>query len=50
MHDDAEPVRELFEVGETTYLVKTISREQLIAAARSIARGGDVRLVGRRGP
>lgn len=43
MHDDAGLVRELLEVGGAAYLVKTISREQLIVAVRSIARGyGDV--------
>jgi DNA-binding NarL/FixJ family response regulator len=43
MYGEAGLVRELLEAGAAAYLVKTIVRDQLIAAVRSIARsGGDV--------
>lgn len=36
MHDEPELVRELVDQGAAAYLVKTIAREELIAAVRSV--------------
>ncbi len=38
MHDDPEMVSELLEVGASGYLLKTVPREELIAAVRSVVR------------
>jgi DNA-binding NarL/FixJ family response regulator len=38
MHDDSTLVHELLEGGASAYLVKTIVREELIAAVRSVTR------------
>jgi DNA-binding NarL/FixJ family response regulator len=38
MHDDSALVHELLEGGASAYLVKTIVREELIAAVRSVSR------------
>jgi DNA-binding NarL/FixJ family response regulator len=38
MHDDSALVHQLLEVGASAYLVKTIVREELIAAVRSVSR------------
>jgi DNA-binding NarL/FixJ family response regulator len=38
MHDDSTMVHELLEGGASAYLVKTIVREELIAAVRSVSR------------
>jgi DNA-binding NarL/FixJ family response regulator len=45
MHDDADVVRELLNCGAAAYLVKTILRDELLAAVRSVAsRSGTVLL------
>ncbi|GAA1799440.1 response regulator transcription factor [Luedemannella flava] len=38
MHDDADVVHELLGSGAAAYLVKTILRDELVAAVRSVAR------------
>jgi DNA-binding NarL/FixJ family response regulator len=38
MHDDPEMVRELLETGASGYLLKTVPREELIAAVHSVVR------------
>ncbi|MDI6099380.1 response regulator transcription factor [Actinoplanes sp. NEAU-A12] len=38
MHDDAEMVHQLLDAGAVAYLLKTILREELIAAVRSVVR------------
>lgn len=38
MHDDPDMVRELLETGAAGYLLKTIQREELIAAVHSVVR------------
>lgn len=38
MHDDPDMVRELLETGAAGYLLKTVPREELIAAVRSAVR------------
>ncbi len=38
MHDEPTLVRELLEAGAAAYLIKTIAREELIAAVRSVHR------------
>lgn len=38
MHDDAEILQELLECGAAAYLVKTILRDELFAAVRSVVR------------
>lgn len=38
MHDDAELVREVLEAGASAYLLKTILRDELLAAVRSVRR------------
>jgi DNA-binding NarL/FixJ family response regulator len=41
MHDAPTIVRELLDCGAAAYLVKTIAREELIAAVRSVARSAE---------
>ncbi|MGH3972143.1 MAG: response regulator transcription factor [Pseudonocardiaceae bacterium] len=50
MHDKPELVRELLDQGAAAYLVKTIAREELIAAVRSVvtSRGNILLSVSRR--
>ncbi|MGW0506403.1 response regulator [Micromonospora sp. NPDC003241] len=38
MHDDAELVREVLEAGASAYMLKTILRDELLAAVRSVRR------------
>ena len=38
MHDDPDLVRDLLQAGAAAYLLKTIVRDELIAAVRSVAR------------
>jgi DNA-binding NarL/FixJ family response regulator len=38
MHDDPDMVRDLLEAGAVAYLLKTILRDELIAAVRSVVR------------
>jgi DNA-binding NarL/FixJ family response regulator len=45
MHDDAELVRGLLDLGAAAYLVKTIVREQLIAAVHSVGGSADTVLL-----
>jgi DNA-binding NarL/FixJ family response regulator len=41
MHDDARILRELLESGASAYLLKTVLRDELLAAIRSVARSSD---------
>lgn len=43
MHDDAGLVRRLLDRGASAYLVKSISRDQLVATLWTLARGADDR-------
>ncbi|MCE7002299.1 response regulator transcription factor [Kibdelosporangium philippinense] len=39
MHDDPVLVHDLLELGASAYLVKTVGKDELVAAVRSVARG-----------
>jgi DNA-binding NarL/FixJ family response regulator len=41
MHDDAEIVHHLIDCGAAAYLVKTVSRDELVTAIRSVVRRPD---------
>ncbi|MDG4784846.1 response regulator transcription factor [Micromonospora sp. WMMD1102] len=45
MHDDADVVRDLLNCGAAAYLVKTILRDELVVAVRSVASRSDTVLL-----
>ncbi|GIJ79428.1 DNA-binding response regulator, NarL/FixJ family, contains REC and HTH domains [Micromonospora phaseoli] len=49
MHDDAELVREVLEAGASAYLLKTILRDELLAAVRSVRSSANILLAVSRG-